>query len=153
GRVATAYFFENAPSLSRKTGAARLLPARKRSTAARSSWKSTVITRAWPAQRPASALTRSTTSRERGDQLAQMTAIVGPRARSASASCSPWRPLRWSPCAASGGAAVAITARRQAARAIGACRERMAVTGDLREGRSARLIEPVAVAVGHVEED
>src|SRR5262245_21716347 len=91
-------------------------------------------------------------SRERGDQLAQMTATVAPRARSASVSCSPRRPASRSPCAASGRVVEART--RQAASVIGsACRERVGVTGDLREDRSARLVESAAVPVGHVEED
>src|SRR5436305_8449399 len=89
-----AYFFEKAPSVSRKTGAARLLPARKPWIAAASSWKLTVATRALPPQRCASGFTRSTMSRECGDQEAQRTRIEAPCESSDSANCSPFNPCR-----------------------------------------------------------
>src|SRR5262245_7549179 len=82
GRVAIPHFLENAPSASRNTVAPRPFPERKLSTAARSSWKFTVTTRARPPQRWATGLTRATMSRERGDQEAQRITIVTPRARS-----------------------------------------------------------------------
>src|SRR5258708_6246206 len=95
GRVAMAYFFEKTPSLSRKTGAPSDLPARQASIAGRSSSKSTVTTLARGLQRPARGLTRSTMSRERGDQVAQTTPITVPWASSAPPSRSLARLTRW----------------------------------------------------------
>src|SRR6476661_3679314 len=120
-----------------QTGAPRLLPARKRSTAGRSSWKSTVTTRARPPQRLASALTRSTMSRERGDQEAQTTTMVVPRARSASPRRPPPRQER-----------LTSSAREAAGDRASNARETTRTTAALRSDAEEVVVMEVSVKAG-----